>query len=74
MTMTFFPNQESPAPIFAVVVVLPTPPYPDVITITSPMNNLLVSMALFHAFEFSFRYVFNETFCLLKGKLLLAFI
>ena len=32
---TFFPSLASPVPMFAVVVVLPTPPLPDVTTITS---------------------------------------
>ena len=34
---TFLSNLASPVPTFAVVVVFPTPPLPDVITITSPM-------------------------------------
>jgi cell division topological specificity factor len=32
---TFFPSLARPVPILAVVVVLPTPPFPDVTTITS---------------------------------------
>jgi hypothetical protein len=39
---TFFPSCASPIPIFAAVVVFPTPPFPDVITMTSLIWNLLV--------------------------------
>lgn len=38
---TFFPSFASPVPILAVVVVFPTPPFPDVITITSLISVLL---------------------------------
>ena len=34
---TFFPSTAKLEPKFAVVVVFPTPPFPDVITITSPI-------------------------------------
>ena len=42
ITMTFFPRFDNPIPMFAVVVVFPTPPFPDVMTITSPMLVLLL--------------------------------
>ena len=38
---TFFPLIANAAPKFAVVVVFPTPPFPDVMTITSPITFLL---------------------------------
>ncbi len=47
---TFLPNTASPQPRFAVVVVLPTPPLPLVITITSLIHvppNLRVDFATF---------------------------
>ena len=39
---TFFSANANAAPKFAVVVVLPTPPLPDVITITSPIFSSMV--------------------------------
>ena len=37
ISTTFLSSFARPVPTFAVVVVLPTPPFPDVITITSPI-------------------------------------
>ena len=37
ISATLLPSIASPAPIFAVEVVFPTPPFPDVMTITSPI-------------------------------------
>jgi hypothetical protein len=38
-TATVFPREAIAAPREAVVVVLPTPPFPDVITITLPFKS-----------------------------------